>query len=100
MTTALLIIDVQHALCGGHYAAFEFERVIERINSVSSRARLAKWPVVVIQHESQGGALDYNSRGWQLASGLQTHLLIFTFERRRPTHSTIRIFRPSFTPEG
>ncbi len=30
MTTALLIIDVQQALCSGEYEAFEIRRVIER----------------------------------------------------------------------
>lgn len=34
MTTALLIIDVQEALCTGEYAAFEAKLIIERINLV------------------------------------------------------------------
>jgi nicotinamidase-related amidase len=72
MTTALLIIDVQHALCAGPYAAFEADRVIDRINHVSRRARAAGAPVVVIQHESIGGPLDFGSPGWQLAPGLDT----------------------------
>ena len=48
MTTALLIIDVQHALCSGPYEAFEAARVIDRINSVSRKARERGAPVVVI----------------------------------------------------
>jgi nicotinamidase-related amidase len=72
MKTALLIIDVQSALCEGRYAAFEAERVVERINRVSRRAREAAAPVVVIQHESSaGGPLEHGSPGWQLAPGLQ-----------------------------
>ena len=39
MTTALLIIDVQQALCAGPEAAFDIDGVIERINSVSAQAR-------------------------------------------------------------
>ena len=73
MTCALLIIDVQSALCSGKYAAFEVEKVIDRINLVSARARDAGAPVIVIQHESEGGPLDYDSEGWQLASQLQVH---------------------------
>lgn len=70
MTTALLIIDVQHALCAGPYAAFDVDRVIERINAVSAKARAAGAPVVVIQHESSGGLLAHGTPGWQLAVGL------------------------------
>jgi len=70
MTTALLIIDVQQALCSGKYEAFESRRVIERINLVSRKAREAGAPVVVIQHESHGGPLDYGTDGWKLADGL------------------------------
>jgi|SRR5450755_2601731 len=70
MTTALLIIDVQQALCSGEYEAFESRRVIERINLVSSKARAARAPVVVIQHESQGGPLAHGTDGWKLADGL------------------------------
>ena len=70
MTTALLIIDVQHALCSGEYEAFECTRVIERINSVARRMRAVGAPVVVIQHETPSGLLLYGSAGWQLADGL------------------------------
>ena len=72
MPTALLIIDVQHALCHGEYAGFEADRVIARINLVSQRVREAGGLVVVIQHESASGALVYDSEGWRLARGLLT----------------------------
>jgi nicotinamidase-related amidase len=71
MTSALLIIDVQQALCTGQYAAFEVDRVIERINEVSRRVRAAGLPVVVIQHETQNDPLAFESEGWQLAKGLE-----------------------------
>jgi nicotinamidase-related amidase len=70
MHTALLVIDVQHALCCGEYKAFESERVIDRINSVTRMARSAGAPVIMIQHESLGGPLDFGTDGWQLAEGL------------------------------
>jgi nicotinamidase-related amidase len=70
MTTALLIIDVQHALCSGEYEAFESRRVIERINVVIRKMREAGAPVVVIQHEAPGGPLRYGTEGWNLAAGL------------------------------
>ena len=72
MHPALLIIDVQQALCSGKYKAFESERVIERINSVSRKMRDAGAPVIVIQHESEGGPLDFGTDGWKLAEGLET----------------------------
>jgi nicotinamidase-related amidase len=38
MQTALLVIDVQQALCSGEYKAFDSERVIGRINAVARKA--------------------------------------------------------------
>jgi nicotinamidase-related amidase len=70
--TALLIIDVQRALCSGEHAAVEADRVIERINQVARKARSAGAAVVVIQHESETGPLVHGSRGWQVADGLET----------------------------
>lgn len=72
MSTALLIIDVQHVLCHGEYAGFDADRVIERINLVSRRVREAKGLVVVIQHESPSGPFLYGTEGWRLATGLET----------------------------
>jgi nicotinamidase-related amidase len=70
MNTALLIIDVQRALCVGQYAAFEIDRVIATINGLSARARAAGIPVVLVQHEEPGGAFEYGTESWQLADDL------------------------------
>ncbi len=70
MNQAVLVIDVQHALSHGVYACFDADRVIERINTVCAKARAAGVPVILIQHQSVGGALDHGSEGWQLAAGL------------------------------
>ncbi|PWB24685.1 cysteine hydrolase [Pseudomonas sp. NDM] len=72
MTTALLIIDVQQALCAGEYQCFEIDRVIATINDLSQRARDAGVPVVLIQHEEKDSPLAYQAEGWQLAEGLET----------------------------
>jgi nicotinamidase-related amidase len=72
MATALLIIDVQHALCSGEYAAFEIERVIDRINLVSQHVRERGGLVVVVQHQSNHGPLVRSSEGWKLAGDLLT----------------------------
>ncbi|MHC8332473.1 cysteine hydrolase family protein [Pseudomonas sp. LB3P25] len=74
MATALLIIDVQHALCTGEYECFEIKRVIKNINGLSTKAREAGIPVILIQHEEEGDLLQYGSEGWQLADGLETSL--------------------------
>lgn len=66
MTTALLIIDVQNALCSGAYEAFDSRRVINRINAVSAASRQAKIPVIVIQHEEPGDVMAFGADGWQL----------------------------------
>lgn len=70
MTTAVLVIDVQNALCHGEWAAWEAEPLIERINTVTARARAAGVPVVFIQHEDDHPLLRTGSHGWQLAEGL------------------------------
>lgn len=72
MSTAVLIIDVQQALCSGEYAAFEIERVIAAINHISDQARAAQVPVIFIQHEEPNGLLQFNAIGWQLASSMST----------------------------
>ena len=72
MPIALLIIDVQQILCTGRYAAFEVERVIDRINAVSRKARASGAPVIVIQHETEGGEMDHGTSAWKLSPALET----------------------------
>jgi nicotinamidase-related amidase len=72
MTTALLIIDVQRALCTGEYECHDIKRVIDTINGLSARARKAGVTVVLIQHNEKGSPLAYGAEGWQLADGLNT----------------------------
>jgi nicotinamidase-related amidase len=71
MKTALLVIDVQHALCSGEEEAFDSRGVIGRINHLVRLAREAKAPVFFIQHEEEGGALAYRSEGWVLDAALE-----------------------------
>jgi nicotinamidase-related amidase len=68
--SALLVIDVQMAMCSDEYVAFDIDRVVERINSVSHKARLAGAPVVFIQHEESEGLFAYGSAGWHLHTQL------------------------------
>jgi nicotinamidase-related amidase len=72
MKTALLIIDVQRALCTGDETVFGIGAVIDRINSLSCRARAANMPVVFVQHEEDEGAFRSGTEGWELANGLIT----------------------------
>mgnify|MGYP003693753163 CR=1 FL=1 len=69
MPAAVLIIDVQQILCSGEQAAYEVERVINRINLVSRKARAAGALVVVIQHETHGGEMDYGTRKLEAGPG-------------------------------
>jgi nicotinamidase-related amidase len=66
MKHALLIIDVQQALCSGGEAAFDIDRVVDRINSLSAKARAVGTPVFLIQHEETDGSLQNGTEGWQL----------------------------------
>ncbi len=70
-STALLVIDVQQALCFGEYAAHDSVGLIGRINTLAARFRAAGRPVIFIQHESPQAPLQRASVGWALADGLQ-----------------------------
>jgi nicotinamidase-related amidase len=84
MTTALLIIDMQHALCSGGESAFGIDNVIEKINALSGRARAFGSPVVLIQHEEDEGSLRFGSEGWALAGGLLTAAEDIKVRKRTP----------------
>jgi len=73
MTTAVLVIDVQQALCTGAEVVFDAIGVIDRINAVGAKARAVGVPVVLIQHEEADGPFKFGSDGWQLASRVGTH---------------------------
>lgn len=64
--SALLIIDVQQALCTGQWAAFDIDAVVDRINTLIEKARAAGCPIIFIQHEEEDDALKFGSDGWQL----------------------------------
>lgn len=70
MSTALLVIDLQRALCSGEYAMHDIDAVLDRVNALSARARAAGAPVVLVQHEEGEGPLVHGSEGWQLADRL------------------------------
>lgn len=70
MKTALLVIDVQQALCYGDDAAWDIAAVMANINAVSARARAVGAPVFLIQHDAPGSPLQADTVGWQLADGL------------------------------
>lgn len=72
METALLIIDVQNALCTGPWAAHDIDAVVDRINALAARARTAGVPVLMIQHEESQEPLLAHSVGWQLYTRLHT----------------------------
>jgi nicotinamidase-related amidase len=72
MTSALLIIDVQRGLFDDEPRPFEADTVVQRINALSSRARLQGVPVFIIQHERASGKLAYYSESWHLQRSLLT----------------------------
>jgi len=73
MATALLIIDVQKILRTGARTAADVADVIHRINIVSRKARNAGALVVVVEHESIDGGMDYGTDNWKLAPSLELH---------------------------
>lgn len=72
MKSALLVIDVQNVLCRGQWAAYDIDRVVDRINEVVAKARAVSAPVVLIQHEEDEGPLQFGTEGWRLYERLAT----------------------------
>lgn len=70
MKAALLVIDMQRALCTGAEAAFDIDRLLPTIDALATRARAGGVPVIFVQHEEERGPLEFGNEGWQLAAGL------------------------------
>ncbi len=68
MKSAVLIIDVQCGLYDTEPRPFEADEVVQRINTVTEKARSAEVPVIFVLHES--GLLVYKSKTWELQPGL------------------------------
>ena len=64
--TAFLVIDVQRGLFDAPPRPADADAVIQRINSLASRARAAGVPVIFIQHEEEDESLRFGSTGWEL----------------------------------
>ena len=79
MSTALLIIDVQQALCSGVGEVFEAARVIENINLAAAMARDARVLVVLIQHETDEGSFVMAPLVGNLPMDWALSLAIFAF---------------------
>jgi nicotinamidase-related amidase len=71
MKSAVLVIDIQAALCTGEWAAFDIHRVVDRINQVARDARAAGAPVFLVQHGEDDGPLRFGTEGWQLCERLE-----------------------------
>jgi nicotinamidase-related amidase len=69
---AILVVDVQVGLFCTDPPPWESNEVIQRINSVTSRARAARVPVIFIQHDgpAEGDWLVPHTKGWQLHADL------------------------------
>ncbi|HEY8047996.1 MAG TPA: cysteine hydrolase family protein [Ramlibacter sp.] len=72
MNTAVLVIDMQRALCSGPEAAWDIGRVTENVNDIITRARTLGVPVIFIQHEEDHGPLKYGTEGWEIDDSVAT----------------------------
>ncbi len=84
MKQALLIIDMQRGLFAEAPEPFESARVVTRINTLAVRARSAGAPVVFVQHECEGSAVEHGSDGWLLLSGLATESTDYYVRKTTP----------------
>ena len=70
--TAVLVIDMQRALCTGPEQAWDIDRVIANANAVVTRARTLGVPVILVQHEEDSGPLAYGGAGWEIDERVST----------------------------
>lgn len=70
MTTAMLVVDVQTALCQGPWAMHDAAGLVAQCNALAERARAAGAPVIYVQHEEDHDAMRHGSPGWQLDARL------------------------------
>ncbi len=69
MKSAVLVLDVQSKMFTDQPRPFEADEIVNRINSVTARARNTGAPVFFIQTEVPG-YLDFGSEGWSLEENL------------------------------
>jgi nicotinamidase-related amidase len=69
---ALLIIDVQRGLFHGPLVPHDAENILDRINGLSSQARVAGVPIIFVQHDGTvKDGLEPGSSDWQLHPELE-----------------------------
>ena len=79
--TALLVIDLQQALCDAAPAK-AIKQVTARITELLDWAETRSWPVVFVQHlTGPGTILDRGSAGWQLDQTVRGHSPAFHLEK-------------------
>ena len=78
---AILVIDVQNALCIGESATYKAMDTISNINNVICKARKAAIPVIFIQHETHDGTFINGSEDWQLAQELNKDISDITIAK-------------------
>jgi nicotinamidase-related amidase len=79
--TALIVIDLQQALCDAAPPA-AIEQVTGRIAELLEWADAQSWPVIFVQHWTDAGSiLDRGSAGWQLAQVLRDREPAFHLEK-------------------
>ncbi|MCK5312606.1 MAG: cysteine hydrolase [Desulfobacteraceae bacterium] len=84
MKSAILIIDVQCGLFDESVRPYEADEVVERINNITSNARIKGIPVVFIQHELAEGFLEYGSESWKLQKDLFIDDIDFKVRKTTP----------------
>lgn len=84
MNSAVIVIDVQRGLFETFPRPYEAGVIVERINTLTGRARKAGIPVIFVQHEVPAGVLAYGSAGWQLAAGLEAGDLDYKVRKTTP----------------
>ncbi|QHW31220.1 cysteine hydrolase [Paenibacillus rhizovicinus] len=87
MTTkkALLIIDVQLAMFDEAAPVDQGERLLEKLQTVISRARVSGTPIVYIQHnEGPGTPLESGTTGWEVHPAIRPEAHDLVIQKETP----------------
>jgi hypothetical protein len=80
--TALLVVDVQHALPQRASLVYNANHLLQRRNILTDPAHQAESPVMSFQHINKG-VLEKNSKGWMLHPHLNFLDVDTSMEKRR-----------------
>lgn len=83
--SALVVIDVQVGMFDEANAVYEGNRLLEKIDTLIAKARVANVPIVYVRHDGgEGSDLAYGSAEWQIHPAIGPRDMDVVIDKRTP----------------